>query len=529
MAGDQELLLRIGADIRQWEAGLRRTETGASKLKTRIAGMYRNVTQGLSRAIANPLTAVLGGAAILKATHDLAQYDSKLTRLAIQGRMSAEEQNGLRKSIYDVSIATGQSREDILGGLDAIVQRTGNLQFATGVMEDMAIASTATGAAMGDLGALASNLQEKMGLATDEIRTAFGILTSQGKAGAFTLENMATMGERLFAAAGRFGVKGMSGIKEFGALIQTARIGTGSSEQATTAIEGAMADIIDKAEMLKAGGFSIFKPGTKNEIKSVSEVFKGIIKMTGGDVTKMQKIFGRESIRGVTAIANMYKETGGFALFDKLMEGGDPAELMKDFSRYAQSSAFQFNVLKGIATEFADSALSPVLAEISGKIRELTSDPAKMEEMRTKMREFGEAVGDLAKALGPLADALVAAADGWARIVGAISDDDHLLGILRSQKEVLENTKQFGNDAMFDSLPVEERKRIGKRNLTENGYNMMEDVYRTALRLKMEQPKNEIHITQEIRQDGTVSTTVDSANATVDTKTRRGDTGHVPQ
>jgi len=531
MAGEHELLLRIGADIRQYEAGLRRVEAGAKTLKQRVAGFNRDagakIGAGLGR-LASPFTALLGGAVILKATHDIVKFDSALTRMAIQGNMSAEEQMKLRDTIMDTTMATGQSRESLLGGLDAIVERTGDLAFARTIMKDMAIASTATGASMGDLGALAANLRDKMGLAKGEIMGAFDVLTTQGKAGAFTLENMATMGERLFAAAGRFGVKGMGGIKEFGALVQMARMGTGSSEQATTAIEGAMADIIDKAEMLKASGFSIFKPGTKNEIKSVSEVFKGIIKMTGGDVTKLQKIFGRESIRGVTAIADAYKKTGGFDLFDKLTKGGAPT-MMKDYARYTASAAYQFSLLRNAAVLFADSALSPLIGNVAEKIRSLTNDPAAMERFIGQIKALGSEIGSLLDFLMQVAEN---PAFKWfvanpIRALGAYAEYNEASSEAAARTQTVAHQRK----ATWSTLDEAQRRDIqGKMKEDPTYFAKTLDRIAAQRALETKWMQHDIHMSHEIRQDGTVVSRVegDSSGIAVTSSTKRGNLAYVP-
>lgn len=520
MAGETELLLRIGADLRQWEAGLKRTEKGAEGFKSRFQKFSRTAGAKLSSAIFSPLAGLVGGAAILKATHDLVQFDSALTRLAIQGKVSSEEQIKLKKAIMDTSIASGQSRENVLGGLNAIVERTGDLDFARAVMNDMAVASTATGAAMADLGALASNLQQKMGLASGEIMDAFNVLTVQGKAGAFTLENMATMGERLFSAAARFGVKGKSGIQEFGALVQVARMGTGSSEQATTAIEGAMADIIAKQkEIRNLAGFDIFKSGTK-DIKDVSEVFKGIIAGTGGDATKLQKIFGRESIRGISTLANAYKETKGFALFDKLMQGGDPSEIMNDFARYSQSAAHQFNILKAVGADFADSALSSVLAKLSDTIKSITSDPAKMKAISDGLREVGAAMAQLTVTAGQLAANPVAEAllINPVKAIGAYSAYSDWIEAA-GDKKAREETKRTQIETGFNTMPADERKKIMARINSGEKVSLEREVMQFQTRQKI---ANTVNIKVEMQSDGRVVTSSDTPDTTVNPTAPRG-------
>jgi TP901 family phage tail tape measure protein len=388
-------------------------------------------------------------------------------------------------------------------------------------MRDLAVASTATGASMGDLGALAANLRDKMGLANDEIKGALATLTSQGKQGAFTLQNMAAMGERLFSAAGRFDVQGMEGIKQFGALVQVARMGTGSSEQATTAIEGMLADIIDKQKQIRkhARGFDIFKPGTKGELKSIDQVIKGIVRGTGGDITKLQQIFGRESIRGISTLAKVYKDTGGFDLFDKIAAGGDPAVLMKDFARYSESAAFQMQQLKNMGTLFADSALSPIIADLSDRLREFTSDPARVEAFVSQIRALGSEIGNLATFLMQLADNPIVKTFilNPVRAVGAYAEWIDAAG----NQAAREQTRAARTRAGYSMMPKHLKADIRKRLAAGERVNLEREVMQWQTRQQLK-AQNTVNIRNEIHTDGRVYTTSDDLDTTVNSDTKRG-------
>jgi hypothetical protein len=425
----------------------------------------------------------------------------------------------LRDEIENVGFATGQSREDVLAGFDAIVQRTGDMAFARDVMRDLGIASTAAGPPMSDLGALASNLQQKLGLASGEIKTALGILNSQGKEGAFTLENMAAQGERLFSAAGRFDVRGLHGLREFGALIQTARMGTGSSEQATTAIENALADILDKQKQIRRiAGFEIFKPGTKNELKSVAEVIKGIIAGTGGDTTKLQEIFGRESIRGIGAMAQMYRETNGFAIFDKLVAGGDPGETMRDFARYSQDASFQLQQIQNFGTSFFKGAAGPALKMMADNLQRMTSDPARMDAFRQSLAMVASDLGNLAAFAGELANNPVVKALllNPLRAVGAYSDLIDASASNAGMKDEINSRTAAG----YNSMPEAERARIGARIAAGEDVNLQREVVQWQTRQKLAL-QNKINVTVNVA-DGRVTTETDDLNTEVSAKSNRG-------
>jgi TP901 family phage tail tape measure protein len=393
---------RIGGDSSPLERELRRSKGHVDRYSNGVVSQFRRlesrVAQHLKRGLVNPITGLVAAGSILAMSRQVMEYNANLTRMGIQGGISADEQMRLKGEMLDVAYASGQSRDAILQGLNAIVQRTGDLGFARDVMKDMAIASTATGASMEDLGALASNLQQKLRLGKGEIMSAFNILTVQGKAGAFTLEDMARMGERLFSAAKRLDVSGLDDVRKIGAFAQIARMGTGSSEQATTAVERSISNILAKQKEIENLGVNVKDNG---KVRAFDELIKDIIAATKGDEGVLGKLFGEEGIRAVSIIASAYRETGGFDLFDKLMRSdvGREGELLKDFARYSGEAKFQWQVLATAATEFADTALGPVIKSASDALKEMTGNPDKMAAFRAEIVTTATAVAELAKLL----------------------------------------------------------------------------------------------------------------------------------
>jgi hypothetical protein len=118
---------------------------------------------------------------------------------------------------------------------------------------------------------------------------------------------------------------------------------------------------------------------------------------------QIREIFGRQSIRGISVLAKMYRDTNGFDLFDKLASAdADKADvLMQDFLRYATSLDFQMKQLSNIGWDFMEAALVPVLGEFNKQLKELTSNPEKMAAFREEIKKFGETASNVAYAVGP--------------------------------------------------------------------------------------------------------------------------------
>lgn len=422
MAFDQtDVKLTMSGDNKKLKRTLTDSERAAVRFEKKALSGFGKLRAGLNnssfaKGLTRPFVGLLATGAVIAAGKQIVDFDSKLARLAIQGSITAEEQIKLRKEIIETANATGQSWDKMLGGSDAIVQRLGDLGLARDLMKDLGITATATGAPIEELGALASNLYDKIKISKEDMFAALNSLTAQGKMGAFTLQDMAAQGERLFAAAGRFDIKGMEKFKKFGAMVQIARKGTGSSEQATTAVERMLSDIISKHKKIKSlFKMDIFTDKSRKNLKDMEEIIKGIITGADGDQTKLQKIFGRESIRGISALVDHYKETGGFALFDDLAsaDAKQGAVLMEDFARYSKEAAPQLQRVANIARKFSDHTLSPGIRRIAEGLESITSDPERMERHSRGMDTLGGAVSFVGRGA-------VMAAEGWFMLFDAL-------------------------------------------------------------------------------------------------------------
>jgi hypothetical protein len=152
--------------------------------------------------------------------------------------MATKEQMKLKEEIDNVAMATGQSHGDILEGLNKLRDETGDLGVARDLMQDIAVASGATGASMESLGGLAGSLTEKLHLSKEELKESLNLVVAQGHQKGFSLDALAENSERIFAAASRFNMSGMGDMRKFTAFLSTAKQSLGSEGKAMLGIEG---------------------------------------------------------------------------------------------------------------------------------------------------------------------------------------------------------------------------------------------------------------------------------------------------
>lgn len=382
---DMTAKMVVTADNRQFINSMNRSESKMKGFGKKISGVMRRTGAEIGRFgdKIGGLTSLLGGLSVAAAGKGVIDLDTRLARLAIQAGLSKKQMFELKNELFGIGKATRQGPEQLLAGIEQIVEKTGNFEFAVKSLKSMGYVAAATGAEMRDIGASASDLQEKMEITETQVLNVFDILANQGKAGSFTLQNMAALFPRLLSSAAGFGVKGVEGMRKFGAFLQIARRGAGSSEQAATAVERTFSNIISNASKIqKLTGFSIFDPEkSKKEGRAVTKeldvVLKEIIKRTRGDVTVLQKVFGEESIRAILPLAKSFQKFGDFREFDTLAKkGGDGATIMKDFQFWSEQTAAGLRNLRTEVSKFANENLAGPIELFNKALEKLNKNPA---------------------------------------------------------------------------------------------------------------------------------------------------------
>lgn len=382
---EREVKLRVSADNRQLITSFSKSEAKIKSFGNRITGTMSRAgsrISGFGRKIGG-LTTLIGGLSVAAIGKGVIDLDSRLIRLANQTDMNKKQMFELKEELFAFGVATHQDPGKLLEGIEQIVEKTGNFEFATKALKDMGIVASATGAQVSDIGAASSDLQEKFKITHKELFTVFDVLSAQGKEGAFTLEKMANLFPKLLSSAAAFGVTGVKGLRQFGAFLQMAMRGAGTPEEAATAVERTFSNIIDKYKVIrKLTGFNVFDPEKSKKAgyaipKQMDVVLKEIIKRTKGDITKLQKIFGQRSIRAIKPLAQSFHEFGDFREFDAFIKkGGEGLAVMKDFNRWAEGTAARLQNLSTEGKKFANQNLAKPIETLNSALETLNENPA---------------------------------------------------------------------------------------------------------------------------------------------------------
>jgi hypothetical protein len=371
---------RASASSKRWGRNLQKN----AKQMREVGMASKLLNRGLD-SVANRWTGLGAGAGLMLAGRKVGNIQERMTYLGIQAGKTDKEIKRLKDHIYEASLAPDVrvNPDQIMAAIDLIVEKTGDLKFAETNLRNIGLGIRATGAAGQDIGELFAEFQ-KMGITDpDEVLEALDILNQQGKMGAFTLQNLASLGPRVITAYTSAGRGGTQALREMGAALQMIRMGTGSSEMAATAWEAVMRSLTDpsKIKQLEKLGLEIFDPEKlaegKRVLRPVNELMAEIIQATGGDKVALGNIFDAEAIRAFNQAAGEFQRTGQLGSLDKFMAvQGDGKTTMEDSARAAKTFNQSLGMLYGSAERFADSRLTGVLQGVANLLDRLGSEGA---------------------------------------------------------------------------------------------------------------------------------------------------------
>ncbi len=382
---------------------LRRLQGETDRLARGQVGALRKLGQAADTALGkidrlgNRYTALLTGAAGLGAVKTVVALDARFTRLGTTANISADKVADLKREIFEVARAPDIRVDpgEIIAATEKIVEKVGDLGLARDNLRNIGLAIQATGAGGANVGALIGDAFEKFGLkGAEEMLSALAVLNQQGKLGAFTLQNLATQGERVTAAYAVTNRVGPQAVREMGAVLQMVRKGTGSAEEAATAFEAMLRTFSDseKIKLLKQHGISITDPQDPKRMKSAVDLMKELIVKTGGRMELLSQIFDDRALRAFSAAVIEFQQTGGFASFDTFLNASaDTGTVLQDSARNAGTAAAAWQNLKTALVGSADRNLAEPIKFVSDAINSL--DPDQIDRITQALVGLGAAVG----------------------------------------------------------------------------------------------------------------------------------------
>ncbi|MBD0786715.1 hypothetical protein HUO09_10175 [Vibrio sp. Y2-5] len=326
-------------------------------------------------SIGNKWTALATGAAGTGSAVAVMGLEERYERLGIQAGKTKDEMATLRAEMFATSqqadVRVDQS--EMLTAVEKIVEKTGDLKFAQDNMANIGRVMQATGATGVDVGEMFADMSQKFGLKNSEdVLSAIDTLVVQGKAGAFTLQNLAAEGASVSAAYAAMGRTGPKAVQEMGAMLQISRMGSGSAAEAASAMESVLADITSNYEDIEKLGIEVFDEEAlargEKKFRDLPSIVKEIMEATNSDITEYSQLFGDEAMRFMKVLSS----DDGKASFDSFLSiSGDGTAVLQDSARAAQTANAAMMTLKTAWMSFADEKLAEPIADLADAINSI--------------------------------------------------------------------------------------------------------------------------------------------------------------
>jgi TP901 family phage tail tape measure protein len=286
------------------------------------------------------------------------RFEQAITRLRISSAGAITDLDGFRKSVFDVSNATGVAREDVLAGATAYVTLTGDAKTAAGSMGLFAKIAKGTGAEMGDVAAMLAALQQNLKIDPKDFEQAASIMIRGGKMGAIELKDMAELMASLAPRMAMFkGGTGVQGLADLGAALQLTRQGFGSAAEAATGLESLLGSIVQHAKKLEKAGVKVFdvKDGVKT-LRNLGDIVQAIGQSKlMRDPTALQDALGRkeasQALRMLLKVPGAMDEISASTLKAK--------DVSEDFFAYHNSTAGRLESLFNTIQNSIAQAFTP--------------------------------------------------------------------------------------------------------------------------------------------------------------------------
>ena len=378
------VLIDLAGNLEQralrYQRALGRVGTEGSR-SMRIINSAARSSFGVLDKLANRWTGIFGAAGIGMAVKSVGDLQLEFTRLAVRAGKTDEEIARIKDRIFEVSQENDIRIDpaEALAAINAIVEKSGDLDFADEQLRNIGYAIQASGASGQVIGDMFAEFRDTGLTSVEEVMRTFDMLNQQGKMGAFTIENMADKSPQLIKSYTALGASGEDAWRQLGAVMQMVRKGVGTSDQAATSFESLLTVLGDakKLEALQEGGIEVFKPGTGEgglkEIRPINELLKEIIERSKGDRTIIQGVLGDvQAVRAFNGALNELASTGALDSLDEFMAvQADGTQTMKDSERVAQTLNSALTNLNTAFTQFKDDNLAAPVERLAEALNSL--------------------------------------------------------------------------------------------------------------------------------------------------------------
>lgn len=474
MATNAVASIQLTANHSQLASGLRSAsgivQNWAKHTRAALAGIAAapgSALMSLGRstmALASFAVAKRGLDAMVDMGKSVFDFERKLVRFGIATRQGSGQLAELRKEVRATSTATGVDANVVLDAARAYVDLAGAQNSSIEKMKTLARAGQASEAEGKDLAGMMYQLTRSMKITDDQMEDTMGGLINQAKDGAIEAKQMAAEFAGMMPIFARFGVTGREGALQLGAMYQVTRDGFDSAAQAATGMIRLMAGFQRHASRFKSWGIEVFKPGSKNELRSMADIMAQVHKNPlSKDIEALIKAFGRSEAWRTFELLNESPER-----LRELEEAGRANGVVaKDLATFTESAAGRMDMaFEKMKNGFANVLTPDRIDQIVSGIESIANAmPAIMTAIGKVSDAFGAFVHAIRKAKHYVmggSDYKLSSDENYALIAAKSMPNDP---VLKAKADVI-NARKKSYDALMGDLVNEENDFSGPTDNT---------------------------------------------------------------
>jgi hypothetical protein len=376
-------------------AAVREQEAARGSFKRAMGGGAMSGVGALgSVGKAGLATLGVGGSVLAaSAVHETFKLDEQIRRFVVAGRDSGsvgQDPEAIRRKVTATGLARGIDPAAVMAGVAQFQTVTGRGDVGMQMADTFATFGQATGGDPAEIADAAASLFQNLKIQDiDALTEALAKLTFQGKKGSFEFKDLAAQLPRVTAGlAGRGIGGGAEGVSKMGAALQIVQRGTGDAAVTSTAIDAVFRQMVAKAKEIQSGAAfggkktNIFEGGkATNAMRGdIDVLIADVLKASGGDAIKLQKIFGDEGMKGMNPFISEFRGAGGgdaghaavlkmFAEFADVT--GNYKEIQRDAADVQKATSIQFQIAMMELKQVMVDELVPAAKEFAPRVRDL--------------------------------------------------------------------------------------------------------------------------------------------------------------
>jgi hypothetical protein len=361
----------------------RRAQAESDRYSQRLLGRADAYTQTTRRmaGIAMGTLAVTGGA--LLASGVATELDERAQASKLANQAGAPERKAEILAKVRSKDLVGTSGAEAMAGLGSWMDLTGDLDTGLGILKELNDVALSTNVSLQDLGSAAGNAFIPLKDSIDDpkkrleaLKQTIRGMAGMGTVGAVEIKDLASEMAGLAAQATKFQGGPEEVMRTSVAMAQAARQrgGATSAAEAVTSVARFGSDVLTKQADLRQIGVEVFTDTSRTQMRAQKDIMADVLVKSGGDLGKLNAIFGERSIRAIQGFSPLY--TAAEQKSAALRKSGDKtapakgaagrAAVMAEFGRLESStlSDERIRAAKASRMQDADVQFKEVMKEL---------------------------------------------------------------------------------------------------------------------------------------------------------------------